>query len=547
MNKSTLICPAAAVGPRRRHSGFALIEALISLLVVAFGMLAIGAFHFTLSRSADIAKQRTEATRIAQSHIDRVRSFVSRASDGSLSDGRLTYTEDLAVGTVDTCPLPPTTPPPRCLPRVSGTMTNATFLPRLIVSPPTLPVPAGGESYRWVNVSVTWADRTGVDQSVSLTTAVSDGESSSLRGLASGSGGAATTLRPRNRNINVPYPAVNLAGGATSAFAPPPGSVVFIFDNNSGSVLGRCEGIAAPTEGATLTPASSGCSAIDAYIVSGYVRFKTSGATADRDNIDQPSDLSDPSQPLMPTVYDAVTNTFTSQPLTFNSSSTGYAPSGLRGGVECYAQEQATLRNSSGFEVNVAINPVTGTTYPSGDPLAPPSGYVLTGNPPRFIAYTCIVEPIDHDSNAATPKVWSAEITLNALTTGSRGWAIGTSSSDFKVCRFTSDYNRDNVLSNSEHPRYYRRVSGALDNQNYLVLRGGSSHPCPPDIAADPTTSNYQDTNSARHQPTSIAEYSFRCNLLSNGGPGSNTCSNANKSTFEPNLGSSPVAALPME
>ena len=69
MNQSTFICRAVAVGPSGRHGGFALIEALIALLVVAFGMLAIGAFHFTLSRASDVAKQRTEATRIAQSEI----------------------------------------------------------------------------------------------------------------------------------------------------------------------------------------------------------------------------------------------------------------------------------------------------------------------------------------------------------------------------------------------------------------------------------------------------------------------------------------------
>jgi Tfp pilus assembly protein PilV len=99
MIQLTRISQATGAGPRGRHGGFALIEALISLLVVAFGMLAIGAFHFTLSRAADVAKQRTEATRIAQSEIDRARSFVSRGSDGTPGDWRLTYTEDLAVGT----------------------------------------------------------------------------------------------------------------------------------------------------------------------------------------------------------------------------------------------------------------------------------------------------------------------------------------------------------------------------------------------------------------------------------------------------------------
>ena len=46
--------------------GFTLIEALVSLLVLAFGLLAIASFQITLSRNSDVAKQRTEATRLAQ-------------------------------------------------------------------------------------------------------------------------------------------------------------------------------------------------------------------------------------------------------------------------------------------------------------------------------------------------------------------------------------------------------------------------------------------------------------------------------------------------
>src|SRR5438093_2529904 len=47
-------------------AGFTLIEALIGLLVLAFGMLAIAAFQTSLTRSGDVSKQRTEATRLAQ-------------------------------------------------------------------------------------------------------------------------------------------------------------------------------------------------------------------------------------------------------------------------------------------------------------------------------------------------------------------------------------------------------------------------------------------------------------------------------------------------
>ena len=433
---------------RRAEHGFAILEALVALAVVAFGMMAIAAFQFTLARASDVAKQRTEATRIAQREIDRLRSFGQRTAYAVANPDRLTFIGDIGVGTVN-------------LPDETGAGTNTTFRTARVITAPTAPLPVIGENYRWVNVVVSWDDRTGTGQSVQLSTAITDGSPSDLGGLASGNV-IATTLKPKNRNINIPYPAVNLAGGVTSAFAVPPNNVVFIFDNVTGRVIGRCV-VAAPTEGATLTPTSSGCATADAYILSGYVRFKTTGAAADRDNIDDPTqDLTDPTRPLLPTV---LTGTVT-QPLTITSSATGNAPSG----VECYAQEQATLRNNAGFEVNVAIDPATGSPYVSPDPLAPPAGFSFTGNPPRFIAYTCIVTPIDHDSNVSTPKIWSGEVTLNAQAAGGRGWNIGTTGTDYKVCRFSSDYNRNNTLSNSEHPRYYRGASGPLDNQNFLVL-----------------------------------------------------------------------------
>lgn len=503
---------------RRQQRGFAIVEALVAFLVVAFGMMAIAAFQFTLSRSSDVAKQRTEATRIAQREIDRLRSFRQRGGDGTPGGTtNLTFAEDLAV-----------TPPPVAFNDVTDITSNTTYRMQSVISAPPAPVPLGGETYRWLNVVVRWTDRANAPQQVSLSTTISDGVPSNLGGLTTGRG-IAGTLRPRNRNINIPYPAVNLAGGVTSAFTVPPNNVVFIFNNDTGRIIGRCT-VASPAEGDTLTPTSAGCSTADAYLLSGYVRFKTAGAAADRSNIDDPTaDLTDPTRPLQPTVLSPVAPAVATQPLTITSSATGHAPSGY----ECYAQEQATLRNNSGFEITVPTNP---------PPTSLPSGYSFSGNQPRFIAYTCIVTPIDHDSDAATAKIWSGEVTLNPLPSGTGNWRFGSSNGDFRLCRFSSDYNRNGALSNGEHPRYYRRVSGTLDSQNYLVVNRNDD--CPADVAADPANGNYQNTNSLVHQPSSNAEFSYSCSTLANN---ANTCSNANRIVFEPALGTAPTAALPME
>jgi type IV pilus modification protein PilV len=474
----------------RRHAGFALIEALIALLVVAFGMLAIAAFQFTLSRASDVAKQRTEATRIAQGELDRLRSFAQREAEVTPT-ARLTYAEDL-VSAGQTA--------------VSGLTTNTTFnLERVVTTP-------AGDKFRWINVIVSWADRSGQNQEVRLATAISDGDPSDL-GVLGVTRRASSTLRPKNRNINIPYPAVNLAGGLTSGFMPPPGNVVFTFNNFDGRVLQRCTGVTTLTEGidlATATGVICTTYAVPGYLLSGYVRFKTSGAAANALNIDNPDDLTDATQPLVDT---NLSTTPAQQPLTITSSATGHTPNSY----ECYAQRQLTVRsNAAQSDLTIA----------EGDPI--PSGYSASGAP-RFISYTCVVVPIDHDGAAATDPIWSGEVTLNAS-----GWTFGNGGGDRRLCRFTSDYNRNNILSNGEHPRYYRQVNGALDNQNYLVINGNDD--CPTDIASDPATGNYLDTNTARHQPS--PELSFRCLTAA--------CNGANRVSTESSP-ANPAVAIPME
>src|SRR5687768_8847406 len=61
--------------PLKRLQGFALIEAMVAGLVMAFGMLAIIGLQLSLSRNADFAKSRTEATRLAQEQMEELRSY----------------------------------------------------------------------------------------------------------------------------------------------------------------------------------------------------------------------------------------------------------------------------------------------------------------------------------------------------------------------------------------------------------------------------------------------------------------------------------------
>jgi type IV pilus modification protein PilV len=511
-----------------RQAGFSLIEALVALLVVAFGMLGIASFQFTLSRASDVAKQRTEATRIAQKELDRLRSFGQRRSDGNTTDEHYTYTDDLR-----------STASARAVP---GLTTNTTYTLEREVFIQTLdqsPAPAisaafdqvlssgltssggtpTGDKFRLLNVVVSWADRSDQRQEVRLASTISDGDPSALGGLGV-TRRVSTTLRPNNRKVNAPFPMVNLAGGLSSAFAAPSGNVVFAVENLTGRVTQRCTNAPALTEGIDLVASGATCVTIDAYLLSGYVRFKITGDPATASNISNPDDLVDEPLPLRDTVFSTDTPpVITQQPVQIRTSSTGNAPSHY----ECYSQIRFTARSTIG---GPDLNLVEGQTTPPG--------YLDTGVP-HYIAYACIVTPIDHDNVASTPRIWSGEVTLNPS-----GWAFGSGSgksssgksgsgkdgsgkegSDdgvFRLCRFTSDYNGSGTLSNSEHPRYYRHVTSSLENQNYLVVNGNDN--CPSDTAPDPANGDFVDTNTERHQP------------------------NPDLSTFEPATAST---AIPME
>jgi hypothetical protein len=301
--------------------------------------------------------------------------------------------------------------------------------------------------------------------------------------------GSTVVRRPKNRNINIPYPAVQLQGNK-SGFQPPGATAVIVFDNNTGEVLGKCNSLTLPSDGGTVDLAGTGCDANKGYLLSGYVRFCTSNGcgaqTAPGDAQATYANASDPTLPLASTALELDTS----------NQSTG-SPT-----LTCYSARQVTLNSGvTVADTGQANNEVTA----------------------RFVSYACIVYPVDHDILDTTARRWWGRVTLNPA-----GWVIGSASGNYKVCRFSADYNANGAISNGEHPLWYRAVTGALDSQNYLVIPQADS--CPTDKPTDPVSGDFVNANTATHQTSGStstgAVLSFNCSSIA--------CNGAAKTELEP-------------
>ncbi len=67
----------------RKHKGFTLIEVLISMIVLAIGLLGLAGLQLTSLKAADSAYHRTQATILAEDILDCMRSNRNAALAGS--------------------------------------------------------------------------------------------------------------------------------------------------------------------------------------------------------------------------------------------------------------------------------------------------------------------------------------------------------------------------------------------------------------------------------------------------------------------------------
>jgi Tfp pilus assembly protein PilV len=226
----------------RRARGLTLIEAMVALAVMGVGMLGLVGLQSALRGNADLAKQRSEAMRLAQEQIERWRSFEAIAA----TPAPVIDFDEMSCGSA-------------AAPVAGFTVTNASYtLAQDIVCAATAFDPA----LKQLRVDASWADRAGSAQSVRLATIVARSDPE-LGGSLSLPGSAIGMLPPAGRHPAIPR-AAHDEGDGTSTFTPPgpPGSTVrWVFDNVTGFITQMCD------------PSPTACTPGTWLLLSGYLRF----------------------------------------------------------------------------------------------------------------------------------------------------------------------------------------------------------------------------------------------------------------------------------
>ncbi len=307
------------------------------------------------------------------------------------------------------------------------------------------------------SVTVSWVDRGGSTQKVALDSVIAgtDPAFGGALGLARTSAPARGGL---GRSVHIPLAAKDLGDGR-SAFKPiSGGSTAFVFDNATGLVGGRCDHVDPAVLTRSLSFANLGtCTSVNARLLSGSVRFSSAS----------PPDASHA----------------TDGPLALGIS------------VSLAAGDYPTAPNCSAEPMKTVSFVVTGNPRIEAVPIAAtPAGYgvpawVESGD--RFVAYHCLITPMASGQ-------WSGRSLIVPS-----GWAIGSSATDHRVCRYTADLDASGAIdSNLEHPADYAHVGANLAHQNFLVVNG--NEPCPAGAGAQFAGNNAgseTDAGTAPHQP----------------------------------------------
>lgn len=441
----------------RSQRGASLIEALIVFVVLALGLLSLAGFQTTLSRNADVAKQRTEAIRLAQERIENLRAFATLAPYDALASVAET--------------------------NVTGYTSNTTFrLTQTITPVPNIDA-------KLAKVEVKWNDRNGDERQVTLDSTIA-GIDPKLSGRLAMSQWFAGTRRPKGRALPVPYPSKSLGGGE-SVFKPvESGTSALVFNDSTGMITRLCT-VSASAATSSLTSADlTTCETVSGYLVQGYVRYFTTSTGGPV----SAADAANPTSTPLSGIGATMNLTTLAQPYSRTPA------------FQCSVDHRKAVKYTSGSGTVNQIDVAASTPDPSsGSPyydtsVSPTATVTSWTQIETFSSYACVVFPSNHDSDTSTAPIWTGQVLLS-------GVSFGTTSSTYKVCRYSFDYDNSDPLSqvadtNFEHPATYTNVAISLTDQNFLVIAGNKT--CPTDtgeINPGGSPAKYNNYNTIQIQP----------------------------------------------
>ena len=230
--------------------GVSLVEALVALAVMSIGMLALVGVQSTMRLNSDLAKQRTEATRIASEEIERLRSFTSM---GAVPGQPGISYDEIASRVVENYQPP------------EGIGNTSYRVQRTVIE-------LAARAQKMVSVQVQWTDRTNQRQTVTIDSSIS-ASAPTLGAMLLVPHRDSATSRNQGRHISIPDSSIDLGDGY-SRFQPPGSSGVGWYFNNLTGVLRVC-----------LSEVDNYATCPLATLVSGTVQYSLANTT--------PTDVSD--------------------------------------------------------------------------------------------------------------------------------------------------------------------------------------------------------------------------------------------------------------
>ncbi len=214
--------------------GITLVEALIGVMLLSLGLLGALRLQSWLWLNSDVARQRTEAVRLAQQDLEQVRGFADAAAFQGIASQR------------------------NEAPRTATPFT----LDRTVSAEPTL---------KNSLVAVSWQDRGGATQTVELQTSIAGLPPVYSAALALPS--QDKTLSPRR---HLPVGAKRLSEGRSVLKPSSDSSVAWIVNDTTGEVSAECS-VPATLAARDITEADlTRCTELTARLLRGYIRFSLS-------------------------------------------------------------------------------------------------------------------------------------------------------------------------------------------------------------------------------------------------------------------------------